>query len=382
MKAKAIYLDYAAATPVDSAVVKAMQPYLSSQFYNPSALYLSAKSVKQAVESARHDIAKTIGARPGEIIFTAGGTEANNLAVAGIMARYPGKEVIISSIEHESIREPAKQYADKEVTVDKQGRIDLSALKKSISDTTVLVSIMHANNEIGTIQPIKEVAKLIAEVRKDRRTRGVELPIYLHSDACQATNYLDIHVSRLGVDMMTLNGGKMYGPKQSGILYVKAGVTIEPIIRGGGQESGLRSGTENVTAIIGFAQALSLAQNKRPSEAVRLQRLQKLFLERVQQNVPRAVVNGSLKHRLPNNVHLTLEGFDNERLLMELDERGIMCATGSACSASKEEVSHVLKSVGLSDQQAQASLRFTMGRATTETEVRTTVDTLAKIVSK
>jgi len=236
---------------------------------------------------------------------------------------------------------------------------------------------MYANNEVGTIQPLRRIAAMLAVVREERRKSGNALPLYFHTDACQAANYLDLHVSRLGVDLMTLNGGKIYGPKQSGVLYVSAKVRLQPIIRGGGQERNYRSGTENVAGCIGFAKALQLAQAIRQEEGERLSALQKLAFDRISEKLPEAVVHGSLKHRLPNNIHLTLPGQDNERLLVELDERGILAAAGSACSASADEPSHVLCAMGLSDADAQSSLRITMGRETTEVDIDALVSTLS-----
>lgn len=379
---KRVYMDYAAATPVDPGVAKVMQPYLSDKFYNPSAIYLAAKDVKQDLEAARASVAQTIGARPGEVIFTAGGSEANNLAIAGVMRRYPKANLIISAVEHDSVREIAAQFDVKEAEVDKFGVVNIAKLTKQIDNNTVLVSVMLVNNEIGTIEPFREIAKLVHQVRKQRQKTGVKTPIYLHTDACQAANFLDIHVNRLGVDLMSLNAGKIYGPKQAGMLYVKGGIELAPIVYGGGQEHGLRSGTENTGAFVGFAAALTKAQKKRASETKRLLGLQKLFFDLLAAKTPKIEINGPRKNRVPNNVHVTAEGFDNERLMMELDEKGIMCATGSACSASSDEPSHVLKSIGLSDKQAQSSLRFTMGRETGEADVRRVVDALQEIVSK
>ncbi len=382
MKKTAIYMDYAAATPVDSEIVKAMKPYLSDLFYNPSAVYLASKSVKKDLEAARASVAKTIGARPSEVVFTAGGTEANNLAIAGIMRMQKGGNVIISAVEHDSVLEIASQFDSKKAPVDKFGVVDINKLARLIDNETVLISIMLVNNEIGTIEPIKEVVKLVEKVRVERTKQGIKKPLYLHTDACQAANFLDVHVSRLGVDLMSINAGKLYGPKQAGVLYVRGGISLSPIIFGGGQESSLRSGTENTGACIGLAQALAKAQKKRNGETKRLAHLQKLFFDLLAEKIPRATINGPLRRRCPNNVHITLEGFDSERLLMELDERGIMCSTGSACSASNDELSHVLKGIGLSDEQAQSSLRFTMGRKTTEADVRFVVDTLQNLVLK
>jgi len=370
-------MDHAAATPVDPAVRVAMQPYLADEFYNPSATYAAASRANKALQAARVEIAHWLGARPAEVIFTAGGTEANNLAIHGVMRRFTEGNVVVSAVEHESVLQPARRHDVREAAVKADGRIDLADLARKIDDRTVLVSIIYANNEIGTVQPIREISRLIAE---KRATRKSTTPLLLHTDACQATNYLDLHVSRLGVDLMTLNSGKIYGPKQSGGLYVKAGIELMPLIDGGGQERGLRSGTENVAAAVGFAEALKLAQADRREETTRLQTLQRLFIDELQRQLPDVVVNGSSKYRLPNNVHVTLPGRDNERLLIQLDEAGILAAAGSACSADKGEPSHVLKALGVSDADARASLRFTMGRETDEAMVRRTVQTLAQLL--
>jgi cysteine desulfurase len=377
----AIYFDYAAATPVAPEVQSAMLPYLTEQFYNPSATYAAAREVARDVEAARARVAHHLGARPVDVIFTAGGTEANNLAVHGVMSSYPDGNVVVSAIEHEALLAPAHLYDCREVAVDEQGIIDVPALAKAIDDKTVLVSVMYANNEIGTIQPLKQVAALVRRIRTDRKATGNELPLYLHTDACQAANFLDLHVSRLGVDMMTLNAGKIYGPKQCGALYAHSSVGLNPQIVGGGQERGRRSGTENVAGIIGFAKALDMAQEQRHEEAARLGELQRLFLELLAEKLPSAVINGSRKHRLPNNVHVTLPGTDNERLLFALDEQGIIAAVGSACSASNEEPSHVLRALGLSDEAARSSLRFTMGKHSDEAGVHRAVDVLVSLVA-
>ncbi|HSX36843.1 MAG TPA: cysteine desulfurase family protein [Patescibacteria group bacterium] len=376
-----IYLDYAAATPLDPTVLAAMQPYLSSKFYNPSAGYLAAQQVHKDLEIARAAVAHWFGARPSEIIFTAGGTEANNLAIHGLMRGHPGSNIVVSSVEHESVLAPAHNYPCKEAPVNGQGAVDVAKLNKLIDDKTVLVSVMYANNEVGTIQPIREVSQLLANIRVARRKAGNKLPIYLHSDACQAASYLDLHAARLGVDLMSINGGKIYGPKQSGALYVKAGIVLEPLITGGGQERGLRSGTENVAACVGLATALDGVQTKRHEEAARLQKLQQQFFHLLEQKIPAVIINGPRKHRLPNNVHIIVPGQDNERLLFALDEAGILAAAGSACSADSGEPSHVLSAMGVSDADAQASLRFTMGRQTTVDDVGQAVTTLARLLA-
>lgn len=377
---KTIYLDYAAATPMDERVQSAMQPYFAERFYNPSATYLSARGVSQDIQRARQQLAHHLGCRSSEITFTAGGTEANNLAIRGVMQRFPDKNMVVSAIEHDSVIKPAEQYKHRIVPVSSEGIIDLTVLVKLIDDDTVLVSIMYANNEIGSIQPIKQVAASLQSVRKQRQKSGNQTPLYLHADACQAAAYLDLHTSRLGVDMMTINGGKIYGPKQSGMLYIRSGVEIAPLIYGGGQERGLRNGTENVAGIIGLAEALDLVQSKRSGEEKRVKALQKLFFDLLETKIPGVIINGTRNTRLVNNVHITIPGKDNERIMMELDERGIMCAVGSACSASSDEPSHVLKAIGLSDEDAQSSLRFSMGNSTTTANIETVVRELASLL--
>ena len=253
-----IYMDYAAATPMDVSVFEAMRPYFTDKFYNPSATYLVAQGVKKDLDAARARVAHWLGARPSEVVFTAGATEANNLAIHGIMQQFPGANIVVSSIEHESILAPAHQYQCREVPVTPAGLVDMDALRAVIDDKTALVSIMYANNEVGTIQPIGQIGQIIEAVRTDRRDRGVAMPIYLHTDAAQAATYLDLHAARLRVDMLSINGGKIYGPKQTGVLFVSSTVRLMAQTMGGGQERGLRSGTENVAGSIGLSKALDL----------------------------------------------------------------------------------------------------------------------------
>jgi len=372
-----IYLDYAAATPLDSEVLKAMQPYLTDEFYNPSATYLGARAVRQALERARADVANVLGAKPAEIIFTAGATEANNLAIQGLMQLYPEAEVVISAVEHESVLAPAKLFKCKIAPVGKDGIVDLKALKKLITDKTLLISIGYVNNEIGTIQRLNEISTLLRQIRIYRGKINNKLPIYLHTDAAQAPCYLDLHVSRLGIDLMSLNGGKIYGPKQTGVLYIRAGIKPKPLILGGGQESGLRSGTENVANYIGLTAALSKAASLRQAEVKKVGGLKKTFLDGMQQ-ITGAIVNGSQKHSAPHIVSLTFPGLDNERLMMQLDEAGVQAAVGSACSGSSREPSHVLKAMGLSEKAVHSSLRFSFGRATKQADI----DEVLKLLKK
>lgn len=375
-----IYLDYAAATPVDNQVLAAMRPYWQEQFFNPSATYLSGRAVAKDVTEARAKVARLLGARPAEIVFTAGGTESDNLAIKGVMERYPEAQLLVGATEHAAVIEAAQKYAGAAIPVDKNGVVKLDSLKKMITDKTVLISVMYANNETGTIQPIRQISLFIKEILNNRQKTGNKLPLYLHSDASQAANYLDLHTSRLGVDLMTVNGGKIYGPKQTGILFVKAGIRLYPQVFGGGQERGLRSGTENVPGIIGFTKALEVAQAERELESKRLQALRENFEDQIQKLAPELLINGG-KGRLPNNIHVTIPGTDNERLMMQLDEAGVVCAVGSACSASHDEPSHVLKAMGVSDVDAQSSLRFTLGRQTTQKDLQTVVLTLQKILA-
>lgn len=374
---KTVYLDHAAATPIDPAVLEAMQPYFAADFYNPSATYLAAQKVRQKLDEARGRIARWFGARPSEVVFTAGGTEANNLAINGVMRQFSGSNLVVSAIEHESVLAAAHQYDCREANVTPEGLVDVAELVRKIDDKTILVSVMYANNEVGTIQPIRQIAAELEKIRKARKAAGNERPLYFHTDAAQAAAYLDLHAARLGVDLMTINAGKIYGPKQTGALFVGSKVRLKPQVLGGGQERGYRSGTENVAGAIGLAKALDLVQGRRHEEANRLQKLQKLFFDLIAQKFPDAVINGSLKNRLPNNVHVTFPGQDNERLIFQLDAEGILCAAGSACSASSDEPSHVLKAMGKTGAEAQSSIRFTMGRQTAEAGIRRAVDALS-----
>ena len=378
-----IYLDYAAATPLDPAAVHAMQPYLQDQFYNPSAVYQAARSVRASLETARTRVAHALGCKDQEVIFTAGGTEANNAAMHGILKHYPGANVVVSAIEHESVLEPAKQYERRLAPVTKKGLVDLEKLAELIDENTVLVSVMYANNEIGTIQPLKEIATLIERKRTLRSNLAPNpLPLYFHTDACQAANYLDLQVTRLGVDLMTINGGKLYAPKQSGALYVRTGVELESFIAGGGQERSIRSGTENVGAQIAFATMLQKNQRSRKEESERQRKLRDSIFAILSQKNPHILLNGDTRKRLPNNLNILVPGTDGERLLMELDEVGLMVATGSACTASSDEPSHVLRAIGLSPAEASASLRITLGKETTAEEVSRAAEVLVEVIGK
>lgn len=379
-----IYLDYAAATPMDKQVVAAMQPYFADKFYNPSSDYGPSREVKNDLSEARKTIASLIGAKPAEIIFTAGGTEANNLAISGVATSSIQGELVATDIEHESVLKPLEYIGKwgRKITLvkpEKDGVIKPEKILKAITGKTTLVSVIYANNEIGTIQPIKKIAEGIEQIRRERKAAGNELSLYLHTDACQATNYLDMHAKRLGVDLMSINAGKIYGPKQCGALFVRTGVRLNPLIFGGGQELGLRSGTENIPSIIGFGEAMKITDKIKKDEALRVQKLRDFFWNELIKKIPNMQLNGSLKHRLPNNLNILFPGIDNETLLIQLDELGIMASAGSACSASSAGPSHVLSSIGLSDSEAQSSIRFTLGRNTTKSETIKTVTILNKL---
>src|SRR5581483_1535227 len=377
---KSIYLDYAAATPMDAEVFNVMRPYFTQKFYNPSATYLNAKQVRADLEQARADVAGLLGVKPAEVVFMAGATEANNLAIQGIMRQFPDERLLVSAIEHDSVLEPAGLFNHIEVPVTSNGRINLNILQQGLQKA-VLVSVGLINNEIGVIQPLREIASLVDEERRRRRNNGIKKPLWLHTDAAQAPNYLDIHASRLGVDLMSINGGKIYGPKQIGVLYVRAGVDPQALILGGGQEFNLRSGTENVAYCAGLAKALNLAQDRREAEAKHVKGIKKFFIDELHNQAKDFFINGSIKFSSPHILSVTFTGQDNERLMIQLDEAGVQVATGSACSATDDNPSHVLKAIGLTDQQARSTLRFSFGYQTTITDIKTVVRLLSKMLN-
>jgi cysteine desulfurase len=290
--------------------------------------------------------------------------------------------MITTSVEHPAVLECARAVEATILPVDEQGRLDLDDLRAAISDETRFISVGYANNEIGTVQNIKQIAAICAETRLKRAESGLGVPLVLHTDASQAAGLLDINVARLGVDLMTLNAGKCYGPKQVGMLYVRAGVGLKPLIYGGGQENGLRSGTENVAGAVGFATALEIAEKKRKTEVKRLEALRADLEKFLLAEFPEVVINGSKKHRLPNILNFSLAGLDGERLVYALDQRGICVATGSACAASHGRRSHVLTAIGLAPELADASLRVSLGRSTTSAEIRQFEQALTEVVAR
>lgn len=357
-----IYLDHAAATPVSRSVLDAMLPYLTDQFFNPSAAYLPAKAVQAAYNTAKAEIAHVIGVKGGDLVMTAGATEANNLAFTAVS---PDGEVLALATEHASVLEVARRAGGSLINVDRDGRVDLTDLRAKITDRTELISIALVNNELGTIQPLAEVAELIRAVRADRLARGLTRPLYLHSDASQALTLIDVSVARLGVDLLTLNSAKVYGPKGVGALYVGRGVCLRPLTLGGGQERGLRSGTENVAGVIGFAKALIEAHVHLTTNRAKYAQLKKLLLTELEGY---ELINK--KHTLDNFTVVCYNGIDGERLLYLLEDKGVYVATGAACAASKGQKSHVLAAIGLSDAEIAGSLRLTLGATNDEAQIR------------
>ena len=388
-----IYFDHAAATPLDPRVLAAMMPYFEAQYANPSSIYHFAQKARQGVDEAREEVGKILDCSPREILFTSCGTESNNFFILGAAAALAHSaknsstkgHIITTKIEHESVLKPIEYLESQgfEVTyldVDKNGLLKPDDVEYALRDDTIFVSIIYANNEIGTVQPIAEIAERIKKFR-EKRGKAVELPFF-HTDACQAAPYLDISIKNLGVDAMTLNGSKIYGPKGVGVLYVKEGITLVPQMFGGGQEYRKRSGTENVPAIVGFAKALSLVQQNRQVESSRLTKLRDKLIDGVLEKIPRSRLNGDRLCRLPNNVNVSFSGIEGESILLQLDMHDIAASSGSACTSGALEPSHVIRALGLGDEWTHSSTRFTLGHSTTEKEVDAVLAALPSIIKE
>ena len=376
---RSVYLDFAAATPMDPEVVQAMLPYYTELFYNPSAPYARARAVRDEVERSRASLAHGIGARPGNIVLTAGATEANNLAFATVSE---DGHVIVDAIEHESILACAGGFSRKTLRVGADGRVDPKSVAAALRPETELVSIELANGEIGTIQPIREISAVVARERNRRLKAGEKRHIYFHADASQATSTLSVNVSSLGVDMMTLSAAKIYGPKQVGLLWASDDVRLRPLVLGGGQEGGVRSGTENVAGIIGFARALEVVQARQKDEARRLSRLRDLLQGLLVKEFPQMVVSGpkNAKLRLPSLLHVSFPEIEARRLVILLEREGVSVGTGSACAASKMHISHVLEAIGAPREVAAGSLRLTLGHSTTEADILYAAEAIIRAV--
>ena len=371
-----IYLDHAATTPTDPRVVEAMAPYWTEQFGNPSSAYSLGEQAKEVVEAARLSALNLVCPSTKEVIFTGSGTESDNLAVLGVARGYQheGRHIIVSAIDHEAVLKAAKHlelegFEVSYAPVDHEGIIDLAALESLLRSDTILLSIMYANNEIGTIQPLEQIANLIST-----------LTIF-HTDACQAAGYLPLDVEGLGVDLLTFNGSKIYGPKGIGALVFFDGLhLLQPLTFGGGQERGMRSGTENVPAIIGLTKALELVRQDRSTVCGQLSTLRDWFIAEIERALPDAKLNGHRTKRLPNNINFTFDGVEAESLVRDLDAQGICVATGSACTTRNVEPSHVILALGVPKNLAYGTLRMTLGRSTTREQLQRTLEVLVPAV--
>ncbi|MEK9183379.1 MAG: cysteine desulfurase family protein [Patescibacteria group bacterium] len=384
---KQIYLDHAATTPLNKLVLKKMMPYLQEEYGNPSALYNLGRRSLKAVNEARKTVADILASAPNEIIFTAGGTESDNLAVLGVARanRTAGNHIITTKIEHHAVLHACKQLEKEGFVVtylkpDKGGIITAEQVIAAIKPETILVTIMYANNEIGTIEPIAEIGKALLKYNAAQRM-GKQRVLF-HTDACQAAGTLDLNINRLHTNLLTLNGSKIYGPKGIGVLYKKKDVKIQPLIFGGGQELGLRAGTENVAGIVGLSEALQLAQNDKEKENARLTTLREYFWQELIKKIDNIKLNGHAEKRLPNNLNVSILNVEGEAMLLYMDEKGIQAATGSACTSQSLEPSHVLLSIGLPYEMAHGSLRFTLGHETTKADIDYVLKTLPEIVAK
>lgn len=375
---KRIYLDYAATTPVHPEVVKAMLPYLSGSFGNPSSIHSYGQEAREAVEEARGKVATLIGAGIDEIFFTSGGTEADNTALKGIAFanESKGNHIITSAIEHHAVIEACKFLGKRgfEVTclpVDKYGLVDPGDVKKAITSKTILISVMHANNEVGTIEPIAEIGRIAREAG-----------IYFHTDAVQTVGHIPVDVNELMADLLSMSSHKLYGHKGVGALYIRKGVRITPFMHGGGQEKGRRSGTENVPGIVGLGKAAEIARQEISQEAERLTNLRDRLIAGITGRIEHTHLNGHPLRRLPNNINVSIDYIEGESMLLNLDLEGICASTGSACSSSSLEPSHVLMAIGLPHEQAHGSLRFSLGKWNVEEDIDKVLQVLPGVVSK
>jgi cysteine desulfurase len=380
---KRIYLDFAATTPLDSRVLEAMKPYLRDIFGNPSSLHYFGQEARLAVESARLKVADLIGAQPEEIVFTSGGTESNNFALKGVAYTYrqKGKRIITTAIEHHAVLNPCRFLASQGYEViylksDQNGIVSTEELKRVLNDETILVSIMQANNEMGAIQPIKQLAEIIKIFRGNKN-----YPLF-HVDAVQTVGHLPVNVKDLGVDFLSLSAHKFYGPKGVGALYIRDGIKIEPLLHGGEQERGQRASTENVSGIVGLGRAAELAKKEMEAERKKLIELRDYFIKEVMKKIKNVTLVGHPTQRLPNNINLSFKGVEGEGMLLSLDLVGVAVSTGSACSSNSLEPSHVVLAMGLGHEVAHSSLRFSLGRSTSKADLDYTINQLIKIIER
>lgn len=370
-----IYLDNAATTKTDKEVIKAMQPYLEEFYGNASSVHVKGQESKKAIENSRKIIADELNAKPEEVYFTSGGTESNNLALKGLFfENFPKKNhLIIGQTEHDCVLNTAKWLEKKGckltlLKVDKEGFINLNELKKSITNKTFLVSVMHANNEIGTIQNLEEIGKICKEKK-----------VLFHTDAAQSFTKIPLDVKKANVDLITLNAHKIYGPKGVGALYIREGTKIQPLLHGGGHERSLRSGTENVPGIVGFSKAVEISKKV---DYKKISKLRDLLIEGILKEIPETKLNGPSEKRLPNNVNISFKDCEGEALGAYLENKGIYVSTGSACMSNTDAQSHVLKAIGLTPKEQDSTIRFTLGKDTTEKDIKYALKVLPEIVEK
>ena len=375
-----IYLDNAASTAVHPEVIKEMMPYFDSEYGNPSSIHQFGRKAKNAIQKARKQVALLVGAEPDEILFTSGGTESNNTILYGIPnfreSHFDQNHIITSSIEHEAVLQPCKEFEKNgtKITylpVDEHGIVNSDDITNAISPETVLVSIMFANNEVGTIQPIKEISEICKKYQ-----------IPLHTDAVQAVGKVPVNSKELGVDALSISSHKINGPKGIGALFIKKGLTVTPQILGGGQENGMRSGTENVASIVGFDKACEIAKDKLSNNISHFHSLYSSLLTKTTKEITHVKLNGHPEKRIFNNLHLTFMGVNGEDLIIKLDEHGIAASTGSACSVHTQKASHVLQAMGFNHEQITGSLRLSFGYTNTLDEISQTVEVLKKVVSE
>ena len=381
---KLIYMDYAATTPTRQEVVNTMLPYMTTHFGNPSSIYTLAQDARNAVDSARKTISQILGSRSSEIVFTSGGTESDNTAIKGVSfaMKHLGNHIITSMVEHHAVLHTCQQMEQFgfDVTylpVDHNGQVRIEDLENSVTENTILVSIMYANNEIGTIQPIKDMVRTVKN-----KANELSKTIVFHTDAVQAVGHVDIDVTELGVDMLSMSAHKFYGPRGVGALYVKRGTPFESLLAGGGQERQRRSGTENVPGIVGMAHALQLTHTDRKHESLRISKMRDRVVTELSNSVENLVFNGHPINRLDNNVSVSFKGVEGEPVLMGLDFAGICASSGSACSSASVEPSHVLLAIGRSAEEAQGTLRITLGRDNSEEDIDYLLDVLPNLVNK
>ena len=374
-----VYMDYTAGMPVDQRVIEAMTPYFSQMYGNPSSIHSWGNVARKALEEARTKVAAPIGAKKSEeIFFTSGGTESNNLAIKGVAYRNrdKGNHVVTTTIEHMSVMNTCKHLTKQGFNiayapVDKYGVVDIPSLEKAITDKTILVSVMYANGEIGTIQPIKEIEEIVHQRKA-----------FFHVDAVAAAGQVPINVEEENIDLLSISSNDMYGPRGVGALYIKTGTRIEPIIHGGGQERGLRSGTENIPAIVGMGKAAEIANTEMKAEGQRLVRLRDKFIKGVLETIPSSYLNGHPTQRLPNNVNVRFSYIEGESLILSLDMLGIACSSGSACTSKTLEPSHALLAIGLAHEEAHGSLLFTLGKQNTGEDVDYVLGALPDVVKR